>query len=183
MNGLNLDERIFLALNGDLGNFADSLFWFASGIMQWLPLYLLILFFIYKRFGLRVMIWSLVIISLSVIAADQVCNLFKYGVKKLRPSHDPDLEGLVYTLKGYRGGLYGTFSAHAATCAAIAAYTARLFRSAWYTAAICLWVVFVSYSRIYLGVHFPLDLILGAATGYIFGSLGFWAFKHKVCRT
>jgi PAP2 superfamily. len=175
-----LDDRVFLALNGDLGNTADSIFWFASGIYQWIPLYLLILFFIYRKFGWKTMLWSLVFIVVATVVADQICNIAKYGLKKLRPSHDPDLAGMVHIVKGYKGGLYGTFSAHAATCFTIAAFTSRLFQNTYYTIFIYLWCVFVAYSRIYLGVHFPLDLFLGGITGYLSGWMAYRIFDRKI---
>ncbi|MCD7962701.1 MAG: phosphatase PAP2 family protein [Rikenellaceae bacterium] len=174
---LELDTKLFLLLNGDLGAFADAIFWFSSGNFNWVPLYLVILFFMYKKLGLRNFIWATIMIVLAVILADQICNLFKYGLKKFRPSQNPALEGMVYTLKGYRGGLYGPFSAHSATVMAISAITVRIFRNNIYTVFIYLWAALVMYSRIYLGVHFPLDLLCGGLTGYL---IGIWFYRIYV---
>ena len=110
----------------------------------------------------------------AVILADQVCNIFKYGFEKLRPTHNPLTADLVHTVNNYRGGLYGTFSAHTATCFVIATYTSLIFKSKLYTLLIFAWAILVAYSRIYLGVHFPFDIMGGAITGYIMALIATW---------
>jgi undecaprenyl-diphosphatase len=170
---LNLDTALLLDLNGSWGVGWDTFFYWMSDKWIWIPLYLAILGVVWRRHGWKTLLAVLVFIALAVLLADNICNLAKYGLKKLRPTHDPDLQGMVHTVRGYVGGLYGTFSAHAATCCAIAAFTTRLFRTGWYTVFIWLWVVVVSYSRIYLGVHFPLDILCGSTVGFL---AGWWAF-------
>ncbi len=176
---LDWDKATFLALHGDMGTFADSVFWVASGKLTWVPLYLIILWFMYRKWGWKTMLTAGVFIALAVIFADQICNVFKYTVKKFRPTHTPGLEDMVHIVNGYRGGLYGTFSAHAATCFSIAIFTSKFFRNNVFTIFIYLWAAFVAYSRIYLGAHYPLDLIYGASTGLL---VGFGMYKLFVSK-
>ena len=104
----NLDRSIFLALNGDMGPFADNFFWTVSYIFTWVPLYVFLGWMIYRAVGWRKMLLAVALLILGVIIADQIANIFKYGVQKLRPTHNPIFDGIVHTVKGYRGGLYGT---------------------------------------------------------------------------
>ena len=179
---LQVDRAWFLALNGSWGAGWDVFFYVMSGKSTWIPLYLLIIWLIYRKYGWRHTLWAVVFMGLMVVAVDQVANIFKYGLQKFRPTHTPELAGLVHTVNGYVGGLYGTVSAHAATCFSIGAFSAALFRSRLYTVLIVLWAVVVSYSRIYLGVHFPLDILLGTIDGLLGAWLFLWIFRKAVPR-
>lgn len=104
-------------------------------------------------------------LGIAVIAADQICNFFKHFTPKFRPSHTPEIKEFVHILHDYRGGLYGTVSAHAAISFTIALFSLRLFRSKWFSGAIIFWAILVSYSRIYAGVHFPMDILFRDPAG------------------
>lgn len=181
-HGYNFDTELFLDLNGQWGPGWDNFFYLMSDKLIWIPLYLFILFVIYRRWGWKAMLVSLAFIGLSVGIVDQVCNLFKDGIEKLRPTHTPAIESLVHTVKGYRGGPYGTFSAHAATTACIATFSALVIRKKLFTILIPLWVILVSYSRIYLGVHYPMDIFFGMLTGIITAVGIFLVFKSQPVR-
>lgn len=180
---LDWDRSVFLALNFDGGEVWDRFFWIVSGKLTWVPFYLFILFLLWRCYGWRRMLLAAVFMAVAVIAADQVCNLFKDGIAKLRPTHNPDLEGLVHIVKRpsgtyYRGGLYGSVSAHAATSFVVAAFSSALLRSRVFTAAAAVWALLICYSRIYLGVHYPLDIIAGVAFGAGAGLLMAWLYKR-----
>jgi len=164
-----IDRTIFLALNFDGGPLLDSFFYIISHNLSFIPVALLGIWMVYHKTGWRRGLLAVAIVIVGVIAADQVCNLAKYGIGKLRPTHNPDLAGLVHTVKGYVGGKYGTISAHAATVFAMAVATSYLARKRWYTFVVFLWAATVCYSRIYLGVHYLTDLVYGAVTGIVFG--------------
>ena len=108
---LDLDRELLLALNGDGGAFWDAFFYFVTARLTWIPLYAVLLYAVWRRFGTRGLLWVVLFLGATVIADDQICNFFKHNVPKLRPTHTPGVESLVHTVRDYRGGLYGTVSA------------------------------------------------------------------------
>ena len=175
-----IDHSLFLTLNFDGGPFLDEFFRLASGKLTWIPLYVVILWLIYRRAGLRNMLLALGFMALTVVVADQIANFFKHFTPRLRPTHNPLLADLVHTVGGYRGGLYGTVSAHAATLFSIAVFSASVIRSKVYMVLIFLWAFTVAYSRIYLGVHFPLDILWGILLGCLLAIIALRLYRKTV---
>ncbi len=149
--------------------FRDRLMHAISGKLIWAPLYLAILISLgikYKRKFLVILLFIIAAIALS----DQVSvHLFKNVVHRLRPCHEPFLEGLVHLPDGRCGGLYGFVSSHAANSFNVALLSLLLLRKRWFTIAIILWALTVGYSRIYMGVHYPGDVICGSILGILIG--------------
>ncbi|MFI3320993.1 MAG: phosphatase PAP2 family protein [Rikenellaceae bacterium] len=172
-----IDHNLMLALNGDLGSFADSLMWVSSSKLAIVPLVLYALYLFYRRYGVKNMIFALIIIALMVAVADQTSQFFKLNLSRLRPSREPLLEGLIHTVNGYKGGMYGTVSAHAANSIAVLGMCAYFVSKKWYTTLSILLSLIICYSRIYLGVHYPLDILWGMLLGSITAILGVIAFK------
>lgn len=184
---LQWDKELFLAMNFDGGEFLDRFFWIVSGKLTWAPLYLLIIVLLWRRYGWRQTLLAVVFIALTVVAVDHVCNFFKDWMGKLRPTHNPDFEGLIHLVKRpngtfYKGYMYGGVSAHAATTFAVMTFSSTLVRTRWFTALTILWAVLVCYSRIYIGAHYPLDLILGATLGIVAGVLMVRLFRWTVAK-
>ena len=150
---LHIDQQLLLALNGSWGPGWDNFFHIVTARLTWVPLYV------------------------AVIAADQICNFFKYFTPKLRPSHTPAIQAFVHTVHGYRGGLYGTVSAHAAISFTIALFSLRLFQVKWFTGVILFWAILICYSRIYAGLHFPMDILFGTILGILLGCLAFNIYR------
>lgn len=161
---LSWDTQLFLFLNGLHSPFWDPIMLFASGKLTWLPLYALLIYLIARRHGWKTL-WWLLAIAMVIVAADQIsAGIFKNAFQRLRPCHTPDLQGLLH-LVGKCGGKFGFVSSHAANTFGVAAFLSLLFRNRWATYGLLFWAAFVSYSRIYLGVHFPGDVICGAILG------------------
>lgn len=166
----SVNTELFLLLNFDGGTLLDNFFWIVSGKLTWIPLYIVILYLIYRKAGVKGMLLSLLFIGIGIGISDQVCNFFKNNMQTLRPTHNPVLENLVHTVNGYMGGLYGTVSAHAATTFSVAVFSSYVIKCKWVTVALVFWSLLVCYSRIYLGVHYPEDLIYGLVLGFLVGA-------------
>lgn len=167
------DREVFLYLN-NLGSCVFDQFWImVSATWIWVPLYVIFLYLLFKRFGLRNVLFILVFIALGVTVSDQLAGIFKSGVGRLRPCHDPTLDNLVREVKC--GGKFGFYSSHASNTFFIATLMSMLLRKThrYLPHLLFFWAAVVSYSRIYLGVHFPLDILMGAAMGFLLG--GFFA--------
>ena len=164
------ERDLFFALNGSDFEWLDRVMWIYTGKMVWLPLAVLILFLLFYKRDWREAILVLLMIALVVTLCDQFAShVCKPLFTRFRPTHHPDFADQVKTVFGYRGGKYGFISSHAANAFGFAMFMSLLFRDRLFSCLIFLWAVVVSYSRIYLGVHYPGDLIVGGLIGIAIG--------------
>jgi undecaprenyl-diphosphatase len=169
----HIDQSIFFFINGLHCPFLDGIMWQVSGGRIWFPFYAVIILFIVRERKWN-SIATLLIIALMITLSDQGSDLIKETVQRLRPTHNPVIANLVHTVRGYRGGDYGFISSHAANCFATAAFVSLFFARKWITIGMFCWATLVGYSRIYLGVHYPFDVLGGAILGTFIGVAMFY---------
>ncbi|MBR6639159.1 MAG: phosphatase PAP2 family protein [Muribaculaceae bacterium] len=164
---IELDTNIFLFLNDLHLPFFDYFMKAFTGKLIWAPMYALILFILYRRYGWKVATIFVLGTVLTVGLSDHICaSHIRPYVERLRPSNILNLiSPEVHIVDGYRGGAYGFPSCHAANSFALATFLSLLFSARRFTIFIYVWAFLNSYSRLYLGVHYPGDLIIGAMVG------------------
>lgn len=164
----DVDVSLFKSLNGFHTSLADGFWWMVSDTITWVPLFLAIIILLVKNKGRESFI-LLLMLALTVLLADQFSVLIKDLVGRLRPSRDPSLMYDVHIVNGYRGGLYSFVSSHAANTFGVAVFLSLVVRNFWFSLTMLLWAAMNGFSRIYLGVHFPFDILMGAVLGSLIG--------------
>jgi undecaprenyl-diphosphatase len=166
----HIDRTFFLLLNGFHNPFFDQVMYVATKSLMWLPLYLFFFFFMIRKYKWNTLV-IIVFAALMIFASDQLSNLVKETVHRLRPSNQPGL--MVHIVEAYKGGTYGFYSAHASNTFSVVVFLVILLGRKYpyvYIPAI-FWSLFVSYTRIYLGVHYPGDILAGWIAGGLVGLL------------
>lgn len=163
----SIDTDLFLAINGAHASFFDFVMFWASEKWIWIPLYLFFAWLLYKHFGKRSLLLIL-LAGLAIAISDQsVVHIFKNVFLRPRPCHEPSLSGMIHLVNEHCGGKYGFISSHASNSFALATFLSLLLgkKIRYFTLMIFLWASLLGYSRVYLGVHYPADVIVGAIWG------------------
>ena len=175
---IETDRQLLLTLNGSDSLFWDGVMWMVSDTKTWLLAGVMLLYILVKNTKLPHALLIVVMIALVITLADQFASgLCKPYFQRFRPARDPELMYLVDVVNGYRGGLYGFMSSHAANTFAFATFISLLIRDRWLTCVMFLWAVIPSYSRMYLGVHYPGDVLCGAIAGCIIACLVYRLYR------
>lgn len=173
---IEYDKELFLYLNG-LGNVYWDAFWlFYTAKLHWIPFYALLCYLMYKRLNSKMFILTLVVIALLVTFTDQVTNLFKNGFERFRPCYEDGVAEYMRLVRETCGGRYGYFSGHSSNSMGVAIFVGLMLRNTYkyILPILIIWSLLMGYSRIYVGAHYPLDVL----SGLIFGGLsGFMFYK------
>ncbi len=175
---LHIDTQILLAINGWHAPWADTLMWIISAKATWIPLYLLLIGLLVWRYRqpaptpikwlqkVPACVVMIVAIVMAVGLADFIASgILKDLVARPRPTRVPELEGVLHLVNGYKSGRYGFVSSHAANTMACALLFSLIWRNKIATCGLMLWVAANCYSRMYLGVHYPTDIMGGLIVG------------------
>ena len=168
---LELNNRILLAINGAHTGFLDTFMMIATNRWTWIPLYVAAFVYLIYRYGWLRAVSVLAVIGITITIAGQLCgSLIRDSLQILRPSNpDNPLSAQIQLVDGYRGGRYGFPSCHAANCTALMMVLGTVIRRRWAWLVLTAYVLLNCYSRLYLGVHYPSDILAGAALGAAIG--------------
>lgn len=175
---IELDKELLLFLNSFHVSWLDPVMYWITKTFFWLPLYLFLLYLVIINFKKDT--WIILIgIVITILLTDQITSGFmKPFFERLRPSREPSLQGLVHLVNGYTGGKYGFASSHAANTFATALFFWLLFKERYrWMWILFVWAVVMTYTRIYLGVHYPGDILVGMLIGLGAAWIGFTAQK------
>lgn len=169
------DQQITLALNSLHSGITDPVMMFFSSIPVWIPMYAIVAGLLFWRIGWKKALVAIASIALTFLLCDQIANLFKDGIARLRPCHDEFMVGAGLRILEGKGGLYGFFSGHASNSFGFAVSSSMAFRNdsrlkyRGYSVWIFFWAVMVSISRIFVGKHYIGDVMTGIIVGTLLG--------------
>ncbi|MBP9925943.1 MAG: phosphatase PAP2 family protein [Cyclobacteriaceae bacterium] len=168
------DKELLIFLNSFHTPWLDPIMLLITKTAFWIPLYVFLIYLMFRNFKRET--WFILLgVTITIVLCDQITSTFmKPFFARLRPSQDPTLEGLLHHVNGYRGGLYGFASGHAANTFGVALFVWLTLQPVYkWISWIFLWAALMTYTRIYLGVHFPGDIIVGATIGLVCGLIGY----------
>jgi len=171
-----LDTSLLVYLNG-LGSETYDKFWLIiTSQLNWTPFFLLLFFLIYKKIGGRQTLYLLLFIAVLIAFTDQACNLCKRTFERLRPCNEPSLQSIIRIVQVRKS--FSFFSGHAANTMAVATFLYLVLRRYFkYLGFLFLWPLIFAYSRIYLGLHYPGDILSGYFFGALFGFLMYLLYR------
>ncbi|MBR1475455.1 MAG: phosphatase PAP2 family protein [Muribaculaceae bacterium] len=165
-----VDQQALIAINSWHAPYFDQLMWCITSKLSWALILVAVL--VALRHDRRQALLVIATLVLTILISDQISSgLIKHTVERLRPSHNPDLASSLHLVNGYTGGLYGFTSSHAANSFSVAMVLSLMFASRRVTVALMSWAMLQCYSRMYLGVHYPGDIIGGTLVGLLVGWL------------
>lgn len=169
-----MDTTVLLFFNGSDNLYLNGVATLATRTWIWIPLYVSILYVFVREHNFRQLGYLLAGIVVGLLLCDQVASsIFKPLVARLRPTHDPSISHFIDIVNGYRGGNYGFFSSHASNTCFIATYVSLMLRQRSIAISLFAWCLLNCWTRLYLGVHYPGDIL----AGLVFGALIGW-FSH-----
>lgn len=171
-----LDKSLFVYLNGLGSEPFDALWLLITKQTTWIPMFAFLAYLIYIKLGWRQTLFLGLFIGALITLTDQTANVFKYGFERLRPCNDPEIKSVIRIVKDSHS--FSFFSAHAANSLGAVTFLFLIFREQYrYFAFFFLWPLIYAYSRIYLGLHFPGDILTGYTVGTIYAFLVYYLYN------
>lgn len=172
------DSSILLAVNGMHSSYFDTFMWLCSRKFEWIPFYLSILYVLFRNFNWSVVLYSLVAMGMVLLLTDAVSSHFiRPVVARLRPSNlENPISEMIHIVDNHRGGRYGFPSSHASNSWGLVFFVGLLLRRRLLTTFLACWALLLCYSRLYLGVHYPGDLLAGMMLGAVVASVVYYVF-------
>jgi len=177
---MNIDAQIVLWINGHYAEWLDQVMWVISRANTWIALYVLLVgLIVYRYRNWKSVLFILIGFGIAVGLSDYTCSgILKPLVCRPRPTHEPALEWMLHLVNGYTGGLYGFCSSHAANTMSVGLLFSLLYRNKIATAGLMTWVALNCYSRMYLGAHYPTDILCGLLIGSAWAVLVWWVLTR-----
>lgn len=173
------DQDLLLRLNGSDSVFWDGFMWIATSTVIWAPAMLVLLYIIFKNNKPAKALLILVMLGLVIFLADRIASgICKPYFARPRPTHDPIIMFLVDIVNGYRGGAYGFLSSHAANTFSVSMFLSLLVKKRSFALCMFTWALIHTFTRIYLGVHYPGDIMFGALEGMAVGTLVYFLYNY-----
>lgn len=176
-----IDRSLFLFLNGLHSDWMDPIMYLISHKLFWVPVYLLIFFMIQRRFGWKGLGFFVLGLSFVILLCDQISStVLKQLFARYRPCNNLDIMDIVHKVNDRCGRGFSFVSGHATNYFGVSVFAARLIDRRAFTIPIILWAALIAYSRVYLGVHYPADILAGSVLGVILGTFVFRLYSHLV---